>query len=131
MKTYGAKNVSLKYDNLIKKLKEWTKKNFYFNNNVVHYSTYENVERLTDLPEELMFPEFKPFKSDFDTPLSQLMYNLIALGEYQQNMYDNKIINKLRIENQELLNEMEKNKKKSTPRKNSKSSKVVEKKDES
>jgi hypothetical protein len=127
MQTYGIKNVDTEHNNLITKLKEWTKTTFYFNRNIVYYNSYQDKPSIPDLPEDLMFPKFKPNKEDFDTPLSHLMYTLYELGKYKQACRDNVIITKLTEENKKLLEEKENSFRKSTSKKNKK----VDKKDES
>lgn len=68
----------------ITKLKEWTKKNFIFNNQLVYYSTYANVPTIEPLPMEFMYEGFSNKKADFDTPLSHLMSVLISIGMAKQ-----------------------------------------------
>jgi hypothetical protein len=78
-------NVSQEYDREIRELKEWTKANFVFNRNTVFYTTYDDVQHIGPLPESLRFPEYIDEKKKFNTPLSHLMYTLIALGEHKAN----------------------------------------------
>ena len=121
MKSYGFLNVDEKNDELIKKLKEWSKENFIFNNFVTYYSTYDNVKQIGEMPYGLEFPNYIRDKDKFDTPLSHLMYTLIELGKYLQEKEDNKVINKLRSDNEIMLNES-KGKKNSSKKSNQKKS---------
>ena len=71
------KNISKKYDDTIRLLKKWTSENFYFgNNNVVRYLD-ETSAYLKPMHESIKCNEVVYKKSEFDTPLSHLMYILI------------------------------------------------------
>jgi len=74
------KNVNNKYDSTIKLLKKWTAENFYFNNNVVHYLN-PDADYTTVLDKSIKCNEVIYKKSEFDTPLSHMMYILIVVGK--------------------------------------------------
>ena len=80
-KIYGTKNINTEMDQKIKAVKEWSIKNFYFNNNKVFYSTYDDVAKIGDLPKEIEFDVYENEKNKFNTPFSHLIYTLIASGE--------------------------------------------------
>ena len=73
------KNVSTKYDSTIKLLKKWTAENFYFNNNVVHYMRPDE-KYTTQLDSRIKCNEVVYRKSEFDTPLSHMMYIFMMVG---------------------------------------------------
>ena len=76
-------NMTVEFNELIKKLKEWTKANFYFNNNTVYYLNPDH-KYLGNLPDGLNIEGVEYDNSLFDTPLSHLMYALIEIGKHQQ-----------------------------------------------
>jgi len=74
------KNVNNKYDTTIKMLKKWTMENFYFNNNVVHY-LHPEAAYTTQIDKSIRCNEVVYKKSEFDTPLSHMMYMFIVIGK--------------------------------------------------
>jgi len=73
------KNVNSKYNSTIKLLKKWTIENFYFNNNVVHYLN-PDMKYTTQLDSAVKCNEVIYKKSEFDTPLSHMMYVFMMVG---------------------------------------------------
>ena len=73
------KNVNDKYNSTIKLLKKWTIDNFYFNNNVVHYLN-PNSNYTTQLDKSVKCNDVIYKKSEFDTPLSHMMYIFMMVG---------------------------------------------------
>jgi hypothetical protein len=130
IKVYGARNINLDYDALITKIKDWTKENFYFNNNLVYYSTYDNDPQIRSLDPEIEFSNFKPDKKSFDTPLSMLIYNLVALGEARQLKKDTVVINKLKSENEQLIKENNDLKESASKSKSNKKANIKSKKED-
>ena len=78
--TNVRKNINNKYDTTIKLLKKWTSENFYFNNNVVHYLN-PDIKYTTELDKNIKCNDVVYKKSEFDTPLSHMMYMFIVIGK--------------------------------------------------
>lgn len=67
----------------INDIKKWTKRNFIFNKGTVYYAEPRD-KTISKLPNNLIGDprdsEFNLIKSNFDTPLSQLLANVLEIG---------------------------------------------------
>jgi len=91
--TNGGKN----YDDYIKKIKEWTQKNFFFHHGVVAYATHSGeLDKLSPLPEGLVEESKMIYDTKvFDTPFSHLIFTLLLIGEKKESDEAQKMLNEL------------------------------------
>lgn len=97
----NKKNEEFNKEDVISNLKEWTKKNFYFNRNLVYYLIPEN-DKLSELPEYFnklnLDMDYIRTKKNFDTPLTHMMSACFEVSNAIQLYNAEKELRKITVE---------------------------------